>query len=342
MKRMIAESKWQILISSIVILLPIPIGRIVGARTLWYPFGILLAHWLCLMLIFRDNGHRGQSGKAIGLALWMAPAVSLLVSSIYLMVISGAGGSSVVIGIFYFGFGLVFLVTGNYLPKVKRNNTIGIKVKWALEDDENWYATHRFAGKVWTAAGIACMCCCLFVDSIVSAILFIISVLSSLLPCAYSYYYHNRQVREGKAERKKISTKTVIVTLVVVIAVCAFIAWTMLSGGMEIVYGDGSFTVEASGWEDLTVNYGDIQSIEYQEQDVSDSVSGSRVNGMGNVRVSMGEFENEIYGRYTRYTYSSCDSCVVLDVNGKTVVLSGPDDVSTREIYSTLLQKVKI
>ena len=45
----------------------------------------------------------------------------------------------------------MFMVIGNYLPKVKQNNTIGIRVVWTLQDEENWNATHRFSGKIWVA-----------------------------------------------------------------------------------------------------------------------------------------------------------------------------------------------
>ena len=29
-----------------------------------------------------------------------------------------------------------------YLPKIKQNNTIGIRIVWTLQDEENWNATH--------------------------------------------------------------------------------------------------------------------------------------------------------------------------------------------------------
>ena len=50
--------------------------------------------------------------------------------------------------------GILFLVIGNYLPKCKQNYTIGIKLPWTLNDEENWNKTHRFAGVVWTICSI--------------------------------------------------------------------------------------------------------------------------------------------------------------------------------------------
>lgn len=39
--------------------------------------------------------------------------------------------------VIYYETGLLFMVIGNYLPKVKQNNTIGIRVVWSLMDEEN-------------------------------------------------------------------------------------------------------------------------------------------------------------------------------------------------------------
>ena len=106
-----------------------------------------------------------------------------------------------------------------------------------------------------------------------------------------------------------------------------------------MVYGESSFTADASGWEDLTVPYDAITSIEYFSQDPAEGTGDMRTNGMGNLRMALGSFRNDLYGAYTRYTYAACDACVVLGTDGGTVVLNGPDEASTQEIYETLLEK---
>lgn len=52
------------------------------------------------------------------------------------------------IGLIYYGTSLLFIVIGNYLPKIKQNNTIGIRIVWTLQDEENWNATHSFSGRI--------------------------------------------------------------------------------------------------------------------------------------------------------------------------------------------------
>ena len=59
-------------------------------------------------------------------------------------------------------FGLLFTVIGNYLPKCKQNYTIGIKIPWTLDSEENWNKTHRFAGIFWVVGGLATLVLGLF------------------------------------------------------------------------------------------------------------------------------------------------------------------------------------
>lgn len=55
--------------------------------------------------------------------------------------------------------GAVFIMLGNYMPKIKRNYTFGVKTPWALDNEQNWRLTHRVAGGVLVAAGIVTMAC---------------------------------------------------------------------------------------------------------------------------------------------------------------------------------------
>ena len=48
------------------------------------------------------------------------------------------------------------------------NNTIGIRIVWTLQDEENWNATHSFSGRIWGTSGILCMLCTLYLIKSVS------------------------------------------------------------------------------------------------------------------------------------------------------------------------------
>jgi len=83
------------------------------------------------------------------------------------------------------GFG--FAVIGNYLPKCSQNNTIGIKVIWALSNEENWNATHRFAGRLYMVLGLLVIAL-----SICGLLAWMLPILIAcvLVPVLYSYVYY--------------------------------------------------------------------------------------------------------------------------------------------------------
>lgn len=74
------------------------------------------------------------------------------------------------------GVGIMFL--GNYLPRVPRNYTFGIKTPWALDNDLNWRLTHRFGGAATMLMGLSLMITGLFINRCPEALppLFIIAI----------------------------------------------------------------------------------------------------------------------------------------------------------------------
>lgn len=60
------------------------------------------------------------------------------------------------------GIGLLFIVLGNYMPRIKQNYTFGCKTPWALADEHNWNRTHRMAGIVFVGIGIVLIICGIF------------------------------------------------------------------------------------------------------------------------------------------------------------------------------------
>lgn len=53
--------------------------------------------------------------------------------------------------------GLLFIIMGNYLGKIKRNWFVGVKTPWTLSSEEVWNKTHRFSGKLFMVAGLIMM-----------------------------------------------------------------------------------------------------------------------------------------------------------------------------------------
>lgn len=53
----------------------------------------------------------------------------------------------------FFGMGLLFLVLGLVLKRLKQNYFIGIRVPWTLSNEENWNKTHLYGGRVFALVG---------------------------------------------------------------------------------------------------------------------------------------------------------------------------------------------
>ena len=86
--------------------------------------------------------------------------------------------------------GLIILITGVFLPYIEQNQTIGIKLKWTLNDNDNWNKTHRFSAYAWIIGGLA-----MIVGSILNNrwILFSAIAMIIFLPISYSYIYYKKK-----------------------------------------------------------------------------------------------------------------------------------------------------
>lgn len=336
MKKTMAEHKVKLLISSLVILLP----AVVDWQLLWECAGLLAAHWICVLLVFADRRNReGQSKKAVGLLFWLMPVTSLLLAAIRMAVQQGEAGIRITYLITCFAFGLLFLAVGNYMPKIRQNRTMGVRVKWTLASEANWNATHRFAGKVWVAAGLLCMVSALLPLEMMLVVFIASIVLAAVVPCVYSYRYYKQHPQDGAEVNIYASPAQKMAARLILVGVLVFVAVALVAGSAEVVFGEDSLTVEASFWQDMTISYDSIESVSYETGEEMPA-AGVRTYGLGNLRMLMGTFANDAYGSYTRYTYDSCDDCVVLNVSGMTVVLNGPSVDDTRQIYQELTARL--
>lgn len=209
------RNKWKIAISVVVILLPILFGLAIWNQlpeqmpTHWNMAGevdgwsskafavfglpgILLAvHLLCVILTAADPKNKDQSHKVMGMILWLCPIISLVVQG---MIYGAALGLEMNIHIqVSVLMGCMFVLIGNYLPKTKQNYTIGIKVMWALNSEENWNRTHRFAGRLWVAAGIVMFATILLPDGWLWPVVLVGILVPAFAPMIYSYWIYRQE-----------------------------------------------------------------------------------------------------------------------------------------------------
>ena len=223
---MMKKHKRTLLITSLVILLPAVIGIILwnelpqqmpihwgvdgtadgyagrAVSIFALPLLLLALQWLGAWVTAHDHRRKMQSDKVFTLVLWLIPAISLLANGVVYCAVMGYEPK--VENYLALVLGLLFTVIGNYLPKCRQNNTIGIKIKWTLENEENWNATHRLAGRVWMAGGIVILACTLLPQKLSMAIQLPAALVIAFVPVIYSYLYHLKQLKAGTAEKQQI------------------------------------------------------------------------------------------------------------------------------------------
>lgn len=156
------------------------------------PLFILACHLFSAVVTRADPKKQNISEKLMNIVLWICPVVSLFASA---MVYSYALGYAINVsraGTFLTG--ILFVVIGNYLPKCRQSYTVGIKLPWTLDDEDNWYHTHRFASYVWIVLGLAILVIGLL--GIFPSILLAATIIAVALPTLYSFVYAKRH---GKA-----------------------------------------------------------------------------------------------------------------------------------------------
>jgi uncharacterized membrane protein len=84
------------------------------------------------------------------------------------------------------GMGILFVLLGNYLGKIRQNYTIGIRVPWTIDNEEVWNKTHRLGGWCFVIAGLIFMINASV--NFMSWLIFLIAIiLAAGVPIIYSY-----------------------------------------------------------------------------------------------------------------------------------------------------------
>lgn len=208
---MLKEYKKTLVLTSIVTLLPVPAGVLLWDRlpevmathfglnneangfsgkaftVFGIPLFLLAIQWIVLLATTHDPRKQNISPKLLALCLWIVPLVSLFCAAvIYPYNLGMQMDTSLVSGLLT---GAMFVIIGNYLPKIRQNYTIGIKLPWTLANEENWNRTHRLGGYLWVLTGLVLIILAL-TGRMGIWTLAVILLPAVLVPCVYSFWLH--------------------------------------------------------------------------------------------------------------------------------------------------------
>lgn len=206
----------KIILTSIVTLLPVLIGLILWNKlpdnivTHWnadwqadgwsskemvvfgMPALMTLFHLIAVCATMVDPKKKNISNKIMNIVFCLIPAISWVVM---IIIYATALGKSVNIGLIVnLLMGIIFVIIGNYLPKSRQNYTVGMKLPWALDDEENWNKTNRFSGYMLVICGIVFIINAFFLSAIP---IILVIVCTLIVPVIYSYVIY----KKGKSEQ---------------------------------------------------------------------------------------------------------------------------------------------
>ena len=309
-----------------------------GMAVFLLPAGLTVMNLVCMLVTAADPKQRGQNKKALNMIFWIMPILSWLVCGTVYAVAMGKELNLVLL--VFLLMGVMFLVMGNYMPKVKQNSTLGIKIYWTLNNEENWNKTHRFAGKVWVAGGVVMLCAMLLPVKWVLPVLLASVLILAIAPMLYSYRIYKAHKAQGIQYAAPAGNKgqksAKIISAVLLTVVLAGVAVLMFTGEITYTVGDKGLRVEASYESDLEIPYADMDAVELRET----FDAGNRILGFASVRLSMGSFQNEQWDSYTLYAYNSCRSMIVIRSGERWLALNEKTPAQTQELYEALTERL--
>ena len=354
---MIKENKIKVILSYVVALLPMLFGvcfwsklgeggesalRSVKTMAIFViPSFMVVLNTLLLICESYQFKKRRQNKKIITLMLFITPTISIYASLIFYSILLGWDISIQLMTSLLMG--AMFMVMGNYMPKSKQNRTFGLKIRWTLANEDNWNASHRMAGKVWFLVGFL-MLFTGFLPMIGFIIAFVtLLAFATVIPVVYSYRYYKSNVASGKQKAEDYDfsrtlggKKTALIAIIigsVVIVACVVLLFT---GSVEFELTDDALEINATYHADETVRYEDIDAVEYREN----ADKGTRVMGFGSPRLLLGSFKNDELGTFTRFSYTKCDSDIIITVGNEKIAISCETEKETWELYESILKKL--
>ena len=162
------------------------------------PFGavgtpmIVIAILAAITLLLPAISPRGYEIKPfVSVFVLVMLAVQMFVLISALAVLLNAAGHAVKTPLICMvGAGVLLMVMGNYMGKLRKNFFIGIRTPWTLASDAVWERTHRMGGWLFMLAGVAVIAIALMGAPML--LLAGVVLCAALIPAIYSYAFYRR------------------------------------------------------------------------------------------------------------------------------------------------------
>lgn len=152
---------------------------------------LALGVWIVMWAIpkISPKGFR-TSGFTPVINLFQVVLVAFMAGIGGIIIAAGLGHSVSVEWLIPLGTGLLMIILGNYLNKVRKNFFVGIRTPWTLASDEVWARTHRLGGYLFVAAGALIAVSGLW--SLGTTPIVVIAISAGLIPVFYSFFLYRK------------------------------------------------------------------------------------------------------------------------------------------------------
>lgn len=146
---------------------------------------------IILNIFINNDPYKKNHNKNLRtLIYFIIPTISLITTNLSILI--GLGFNVNVPIILNMFMSILFILMGLYLPKCKRNYTIGIKLPWTLNDEDNWIKTHKLSGYLWLICGFCNILITLIYKKESLPILLNSIIISTIVPCIYSFILYKK------------------------------------------------------------------------------------------------------------------------------------------------------
>lgn len=159
--------------------------------------GVQVLLYLLLTFVLRIDPFWKTLQKRYSVILAFRDIIMVFMLFLFVATYLSARTGRLDMNLFGVGLGLLFIVMGNYMPRLPRNTFVGIRVPWTITSDIVWRKTHIVSGWLFVIGGALVCVLSLFglpMPIVLLAILVPIFIVSCLI---YPYALYRKLQREG-------------------------------------------------------------------------------------------------------------------------------------------------
>lgn len=155
--------------------------------------GIIIFLYLLFLVLPNLDPRKEHYQKFSNVYHYFKTGLILFMAAIYFVTSLSALGYPMNIKLIVpLGVGLLFILIGALLPKIKSNWFFGIRTPWTLSSEKVWQKTHEVGGKIFILGGLALMVLGWLPSNYVMPVLIINVGLMVLGTVGYSYWVYRK------------------------------------------------------------------------------------------------------------------------------------------------------